>query len=43
MVVMTDEQLEQIGVAALGARNKMIKVFDLIRKECEVKVKHNMI
>lgn len=37
MVVMTDEQLEQIGVAALGARNKMIKVFELIRKECEFK------
>lgn len=35
---MSDEQLEQIGVAALGARRKMIKVFELILKECEDKV-----
>ncbi|RKP19221.1 hypothetical protein ROZALSC1DRAFT_5756, partial [Rozella allomycis CSF55] len=28
MIYLTDEQLEAMGVSALGARRKMLKVFD---------------
>ncbi|KAJ3070701.1 hypothetical protein HDU99_002617, partial [Rhizoclosmatium hyalinum] len=34
MVVMTDAELEARGVAAMGARNKLLKVFELVRMEC---------
>ncbi|KDQ62060.1 hypothetical protein JAAARDRAFT_170214 [Jaapia argillacea MUCL 33604] len=33
MVVMNEEQLEQHGVAALGARRKMLKTFEAVRKK----------
>ncbi|KAJ1977082.1 Flap-structured DNA-binding and RNA-binding protein [Dimargaris xerosporica] len=35
MVRMTDEDLTAKGVAALGARRKMLKVFDSVRQELE--------
>ncbi|KAI8621398.1 hypothetical protein BC830DRAFT_1058195 [Chytriomyces sp. MP71] len=34
MVKMTDTELEAKGVLALGARNKLLKVFELVRAEC---------
>ncbi|KAI9348127.1 hypothetical protein BDR26DRAFT_817191 [Obelidium mucronatum] len=34
MVKMSDAQLEARGVSAMGARNKLTKVFDLVRSEC---------
>jgi len=33
IVVLTDEQLTEMGVAALGARRKMLKVFEQVRSE----------
>ncbi|GJJ15311.1 hypothetical protein Clacol_009587 [Clathrus columnatus] len=33
MVLMNDEQLEEKGVAALGARRKMLKTFELVRSK----------
>jgi hypothetical protein len=35
MINMTDEDLIDRGVAALGARRKMLKVFALIKQEME--------
>ena len=33
MIHLTDQDLIDRGVAALGARRKMLKVFDLIKQE----------
>ncbi|KZT28766.1 hypothetical protein NEOLEDRAFT_1058103 [Neolentinus lepideus HHB14362 ss-1] len=33
MVVMTEDDLEKKGVAALGARRKMLKTFEIVRKK----------
>jgi hypothetical protein len=33
MVMLEDEDLQRIGVHALGARRKMLKVFEIIRKD----------
>ncbi|KAJ9477853.1 RNA-binding protein VTS1 [Pseudozyma hubeiensis] len=38
MVVMDDKQLEDKGVAALGARRKMLKTFELVRKKYGIKM-----
>eukprot|EP00842_Homolaphlyctis_polyrhiza_P002369 jgi/Hompol1/3132/HPOL_006363-RA len=38
MVKLSEEDLIKRGVAALGARRKMIKVFELVRKELEAKL-----
>ncbi|KAJ3333843.1 hypothetical protein HDU76_002564 [Blyttiomyces sp. JEL0837] len=37
MVRMSDEDLTAKGVSALGARRKLLKVFELIRAECQAK------
>jgi hypothetical protein len=36
MVVMDEAQLEAKGVAALGARRKMLKTFEFVRKKMEI-------
>jgi chromosome condensin MukBEF ATPase and DNA-binding subunit MukB len=33
MIILSDEQLEQMGVAALGARRKMLKVFEAVKRD----------
>ena len=33
MVLMDDHDLEQMGVAALGARRKMLKTFEAVRQK----------
>ncbi len=33
MIRIENDELLRLGVSALGARNKMLKVFDLIRAE----------
>ena len=38
MVVMDDKALEDKGVAALGARRKMLKTFELVRKKYGIKM-----
>lgn len=38
MVVMDDKKLEEKGVAALGARRKMLKTFELVRKKYGIKM-----
>ncbi|EST04916.1 Sterile alpha motif, type 2 [Kalmanozyma brasiliensis GHG001] len=38
MVLMDDKQLEDKGVAALGARRKMLKTFELVRKKYGIKM-----
>lgn len=38
MVIMDDKQLEDKGVAALGARRKMLKTFELVRKKYGIKM-----
>ncbi|CDR99588.1 hypothetical protein [Sporisorium scitamineum] len=38
MVVMDHKQLEDKGVAALGARRKMLKTFELVRKKYGIKM-----
>ncbi|KAI8800740.1 hypothetical protein BJ742DRAFT_685814, partial [Cladochytrium replicatum] len=38
MIKLTDEELNTKGVQALGARRKMLKVFELVRKELDGKV-----
>ncbi|SPO26553.1 probable Protein VTS1 [Ustilago trichophora] len=38
MVVMDDKKLEDKGVAALGARRKMLKTFELVRKKYGIKM-----
>ncbi len=35
MVVLTDEELTQMGVAALGARRKLLKVFAMVQDEAK--------
>lgn len=35
MVHLSDEELEKRGVAALGARRKMLKVFEKIKEQCK--------
>jgi hypothetical protein len=35
IVKLNDEDLTAKGVAALGARRKMLKVFETIRQHCE--------
>lgn len=35
MVKLNDQQLDQLGVAALGARRKMLKMFQNIMEEAE--------
>lgn len=32
MIYLTDEQLDHLGVSALGARRKLLKVFHLVRR-----------
>lgn len=39
MVKMNDDDLTAKGVAALGARRKMLKVFETIRQHCEENVR----
>lgn len=36
---MDDAQLEARGVAALGARRKMLKTFERVRAHCDAKVR----
>ncbi|KAN0065214.1 Flap-structured DNA-binding and RNA-binding protein [Thecaphora frezii] len=36
MVVMTDKDLEEKGVAALGARRKMLKTFEAVRQKYDI-------
>ena len=38
IVKMSDEELLAKGVAALGARRKMLKVFENIKNHCEANV-----
>lgn len=38
MIEFDDEQLEALGVAALGARRKMLKVFELVKAHLAGKV-----
>jgi hypothetical protein len=38
IVKLTDTELEAKGVAALGARRKMLKIFENIRTHCEENV-----
>lgn len=38
MIKLDDEALEAKGVAALGARRKMLKVFENVREHCKVNV-----
>jgi hypothetical protein len=38
IIKLTDEELTEKGVAALGARRKMLKVFENIRQHCEENV-----
>lgn len=38
MVLMDDKKLEEKGVAALGARRKMLKTFELVRKKYGIKM-----
>ncbi|KAJ1537262.1 Glucose-repressible alcohol dehydrogenase transcriptional effector [Nowakowskiella sp. JEL0078] len=38
MINMSDEDLTAKGVAALGARRKMLKVFEVVKKDLEAKV-----
>lgn len=38
MVMMGDKQLEDKGVAALGARRKMLKTFELVRKKYGIRM-----
>lgn len=40
---MDDAQLEARGVAALGARRKMLKTFERVRAHCDAKVRKPMI
>lgn len=37
MILLSDQDLIEKGVAALGARRKMIKVFELVRAELKTK------
>jgi hypothetical protein len=39
MVKLNDEELTAKGVAALGARRKMLKVFENVRQHCEENVR----
>ena len=39
MVKLSNDDLEAKGVAALGARRKMLKVFDQVKQHCEKNVK----
>jgi hypothetical protein len=39
---MSEEDLIEKGVAALGARRKMLKVFEQVRNELELKVNENL-
>lgn len=38
IIKLTDEDLEAKGVAALGARRKMLKVFETVKNHCEANV-----
>jgi hypothetical protein len=38
IVKMDDQALQAKGVAALGARRKMLKVFDSIKEHCRLNV-----
>lgn len=38
MIKLDDEQLSAKGVAALGARRKMLKVFEQVKQHCEKNV-----
>lgn len=40
---MDDAQLEARGVAALGARRKMLKTFERVRAHCDAKVRKDYI
>jgi hypothetical protein len=40
IVKLSDEDLTAKGVAALGARRKMLKVFENVRQHCEENVSH---
>lgn len=40
IVKLSDEDLIAKGVAALGARRKMLKVFETVRQHCEDNVSH---
>jgi hypothetical protein len=40
VVKLSDEELVGKGVAALGARRKMLKVFENVRQHCEENVSH---
>ncbi len=37
IVQLSDEDLEKIGVGALGARRKLLKVFELVRSDAEAR------
>ena len=43
IVKLSDEDLTAKGVAALGARRKMLKVFETIRQHCEDNVSHQKV
>lgn len=38
IIKLTDAELEEKGVAALGARRKMLKVFENIKQHCDENV-----
>ncbi|KAJ3277067.1 hypothetical protein HDV01_000119 [Terramyces sp. JEL0728] len=40
IVKLTDEQLEKRGVAALGARRKMLKTFETVKEELDLQVRY---
>lgn len=40
MIRLNDEALSAKGVAALGARRKMLKVFDQVKQHCDKNVRH---
>lgn len=40
MVKMSDQELLNKGVAALGARRKMLKVFENVKAHCEANVSY---
>lgn len=43
MVKMSDQELLNKGVAALGARRKMLKVFENVKAHCEVNVSRSSV
>lgn len=43
IIKLDDNALQGKGVAALGARRKMLKVFENIRDHCEANVSHSIL